>query len=33
MNYAAAIILNEALAQLSPCDLVLVEGFKREPIP
>ena len=25
--------LNEALAQLSPCDLVLVEGFKREPIP
>lgn len=25
--------LNEALAQLSPCDLVLVEGFKRQPIP
>ncbi len=25
--------LNEALSQLSPCDLVLVEGFKREPIP
>lgn len=25
--------LTEALAQLSPCDLVLVEGFKREPIP
>lgn len=25
--------LKEALAQLSPCDLVLVEGFKREPIP
>lgn len=25
--------LSEALAQLSPCDLVLVEGFKREPIP
>lgn len=25
--------LNEALAQLSPCDLVLVEGFKHEPIP
>ncbi len=23
--------LNEALAQLAPCDLVLVEGFKREP--
>lgn len=25
--------LDEALAQLSPCDIVLVEGFKREPIP
>ncbi|KAB2926866.1 MAG: molybdopterin-guanine dinucleotide biosynthesis protein B [Dechloromonas sp.] len=25
--------LDEALAQLSPCDLVLVEGFKRAPIP
>lgn len=25
--------LKEALAQLSPCDLVLVEGFKRQPIP
>lgn len=25
--------LTEALAQLSPCDLVLVEGFKHEPIP
>lgn len=25
--------LDEALAQLSPCDVVLVEGFKREPIP
>lgn len=25
--------LDEALAQLSPCDLVLVEGFKYEPIP
>lgn len=24
--------LADALAQLSPCDLVLVEGFKREPI-
>jgi molybdopterin-guanine dinucleotide biosynthesis protein B len=24
--------LNEALAQLSPCDVVLVEGFKHEPI-
>lgn len=25
--------LNEALVQLSPCDLVLVEGFKHEPFP
>ena len=25
--------LPEQLARLSPCDLVLVEGFKREPIP
>lgn len=25
--------LAESLARLSPCDLVLVEGFKREPIP
>lgn len=25
--------LDEHLARLSPCDLVLVEGFKREPIP
>ncbi len=25
--------LDELLAQLSPCDLVLVEGFKRAPIP
>lgn len=25
--------LNDALAQLSPCNLVIVEGFKREPIP
>jgi molybdopterin-guanine dinucleotide biosynthesis protein B len=25
--------LAEHLAHLSPCDLVLVEGFKREPIP
>lgn len=24
--------LSEALAQLSPCDVVLVEGFKHEPI-
>jgi molybdopterin-guanine dinucleotide biosynthesis protein B len=25
--------LQEAIAQLSPADLVLVEGFKRDPIP
>jgi molybdopterin-guanine dinucleotide biosynthesis protein B len=25
--------LDELVARLSPCDLVLVEGFKREPIP
>lgn len=25
--------LQDHLARLSPCDLVLVEGFKREPIP
>lgn len=25
--------LNDALAQLAPCDVVLVEGFKHEPIP
>ena len=26
-------MLDELLARLSPCDLVLVEGFKRWPIP
>ena len=25
--------LDDLLARLEPCDLVLVEGFKREPIP
>jgi molybdopterin-guanine dinucleotide biosynthesis protein B len=25
--------LAEAIAQVSPCDLVLIEGFKRAPIP
>jgi molybdopterin-guanine dinucleotide biosynthesis protein B len=25
--------LDEILARLSPCDIVLVEGYKREPIP
>ena len=29
----AELTLNEALVQLSPCDLVLVEGFKHAPIP
>jgi molybdopterin-guanine dinucleotide biosynthesis protein B len=27
------VTLDELLAHLSPCDLVLVEGFKQEPIP
>jgi molybdopterin-guanine dinucleotide biosynthesis protein B len=30
---APELTLAEALARLSPCDLVLVEGFKRSPIP
>lgn len=30
---AAEPTLNELLAHLSPCDLVLVEGFKQEPVP
>lgn len=25
--------LNELLGHLSPCDLVLIEGFKQEPLP
>ncbi len=25
--------LKELLAKLSPCDLVLIEGFKQEPVP
>ena len=25
--------LDELLARLAPCDLVLIEGFKQEPIP
>jgi molybdopterin-guanine dinucleotide biosynthesis protein B len=29
----AELTLSEALAQLAPCDVVLVEGFKREAIP
>jgi molybdopterin-guanine dinucleotide biosynthesis protein B len=30
---AAELALPEALARLSPCDLVLVEGYKRHPMP
>jgi len=30
---AAEPTLQEQIARLSPCDLLLVEGFKREPIP
>lgn len=30
---ADELTLAEALAQLSPCDLVLIEGYKRSPIP
>ena len=30
---AAEPSLEQHLARLSPCDLVLVEGYKREPIP
>ena len=30
---AAEPALREHMRQLAPCDLVLVEGFKREPIP
>lgn len=29
----ADVTLDELLAHLSPCDLVLIEGFKQEPIP
>ena len=29
----AEVTLDELLAHLSPCDLVLIEGFKQEPIP
>ena len=25
--------LNELIGHLSPCDLVLIEGFKQEPVP
>ncbi|HWQ39726.1 MAG TPA: molybdopterin-guanine dinucleotide biosynthesis protein B [Burkholderiales bacterium] len=30
---APELTLDQILCKLSPCDLVLVEGFKREPIP
>jgi molybdopterin-guanine dinucleotide biosynthesis protein B len=30
---APELTLDEALARVSPCDLVLVEGYKRAPIP
>ena len=30
---APELSLAEALARLSPCDLVLIEGYKREPLP
>ena len=30
---AAELTLSETLARLSPCDLALVEGWKRAPIP
>ena len=30
---AAPPVLGDLLAKLPPCDLVLVEGYKREPIP
>ncbi|MBI2278223.1 MAG: molybdopterin-guanine dinucleotide biosynthesis protein B [Dechloromonas sp.] len=27
------VTLNELLGRLAPCDLVLIEGFKQEPVP
>ncbi len=30
---APELTLAEALERLSPCDLVLIEGYKREPLP
>jgi molybdopterin-guanine dinucleotide biosynthesis protein B len=29
----ADVTLDELLARLAPCDLVLIEGFKQEPVP
>ena len=33
LRVRSELTLDEALSQLSPCDLVLVEGFKHAPIP
>lgn len=30
---AGEVTLDELLSHLSPCDLVLIEGFKQEPVP
>ena len=30
---AAELTLDELVAHMSPCDLLIVEGFKRQPIP
>ncbi len=30
---AAELTLDELVARMSPCDLLIVEGFKRQPIP
>ena len=30
---APELTLDQAVARLSPCDLVLVEGYKRAPLP
>lgn len=33
LRASAELSLRDALARLSPCDIVLVEGYKRAPIP
>jgi molybdopterin-guanine dinucleotide biosynthesis protein B len=30
---APELTLDELIARMSPCDLLIVEGFKRQPIP
>ena len=30
---AGDVSLDELLSRLAPCDLVLIEGFKQEPVP